>query len=116
MSSTPRLLDADILARLEVDLRAKSIPLIETMAPGLTDAQIDEIIGPADLRLPDEARAWWRWHDGPGPSTPVDASWLLPYRDARSLRGCVDHYLYVGREDGRIRAVGGATRDLRGMS
>ncbi len=95
-----------MLARLEAELRAKAIPFIETMAPGLTDAEIDEIIEPAHLIMPEEVRAWWRWHNGPGPDAPRDAGWLLPYRDARSLKACVDLYLYVGRDDRLIEPLG----------
>jgi len=36
------------------------------MEPGLTDEQIDEIIGPLGFPLPDELRTLYRWHNGSG--------------------------------------------------
>jgi hypothetical protein len=38
--------------------------LADRWRPGLSDAQIDELLLPAGIDLPEEARVWWRWHDG----------------------------------------------------
>lgn len=62
-SSAP-LLSGDLLNQLESRWRAQHAPLVEHLAAGLDDAQIDELTRPLGLRVPPEARAWWRWHNG----------------------------------------------------
>lgn len=54
---------ADLLERFASALRARGIP-VDDLMPGLGDDEIDEITGPVGLELPEEVRAWWRWHDG----------------------------------------------------
>jgi len=60
----PRLLDDELLDRFEARLRKAGAAVVENWAPGLTDAQIDELLVPLGIDLPEEARRWWRWHDG----------------------------------------------------
>ena len=52
------------LADLEREWRLQGAPVAEKAAPGLTDAQIDVLMAPVGIDLPDELRAWWRWHNG----------------------------------------------------
>jgi cell wall assembly regulator SMI1 len=52
------------LRRLEAAWRRQGAPILEHAAPGLTDAEIDDLMGPLDVELPEELRTWWRWHDG----------------------------------------------------
>ncbi len=58
------LLDVDLLLELEQRWRSQRAPLLTRLRPGLADAEIDRLSARVDLRLPDEARVWWGWHDG----------------------------------------------------
>jgi hypothetical protein len=58
------VLDNDLLADFEQALRDVGAKITEVWAPGLTDAEIDALTNQFDLRLPEEARRWWRWHNG----------------------------------------------------
>ena len=60
----PRLLGDDLLARLESTLRSLGVPWLDSMSPGLSNAQIDQAMAPLGLEAPLEARRWWHWHDG----------------------------------------------------
>jgi hypothetical protein len=83
------LLDAELLERFESSLRAAGIPAVDGLMAGLTDWQIDEIVGPVGLQLPEEVRAWWRWRNG-GP--PRHYTPLLPFRQMTSLQIAVAEY------------------------
>jgi hypothetical protein len=37
---------------------------VDDLSRGLSDAEIDTIIEPLGYGLPEEARRWWRWHNG----------------------------------------------------
>jgi cell wall assembly regulator SMI1 len=52
------------LDRLERVWRRLDSPLVDLLRPGLSDEQIDELMAPTGLTLPDELRLWWGWHDG----------------------------------------------------
>jgi cell wall assembly regulator SMI1 len=45
-------------------LCSHGVPLDDWPMSGLTDIEMDEMTAAVDLRLPDEARVLWRWHDG----------------------------------------------------
>jgi hypothetical protein len=65
---TPRTLTVDQLTQLK--LRWEKLGLvgvIDRLRPGLTDAEMDALTEPLGIVLPDEARAWWGWHDGTDP-------------------------------------------------
>ena len=64
------MLALDLLNRLEAAWRAQGAEIAGVLAPGLSNAEIDAIVAPTGLDLPDEARAWWGWHDGVSVSTP----------------------------------------------
>lgn len=87
--TAPRLLDADLLADFEAGLRAKGIDA-DALSPGLTDAEIDQIIEPWDLKLPDEVRVWWRWRNG-GP--PGNSLYLLPRRVMLDLEAAIQPHV-----------------------
>lgn len=59
-----RLLDTALLAELEATWQEAGAQIADVLAPGLSDGQIDELMAPTGLRLPDEARRWWGWHNG----------------------------------------------------
>lgn len=62
------MLTEDLLAELEAQWRRQRAPLVEALQPGLSDRDIDELTASLNLRLPHEARVWWRWHDGVRPT------------------------------------------------
>ncbi len=91
----PRL-DSALLARLEAQWAARGVPIVDHLAPGLTEDEMSEIMSPLGLRLPVEARAWWGWHDGvpwrpDGGPTPERA--LGPGLEYMPLRDAVEAYL-----------------------
>ncbi|MEV7968674.1 SMI1/KNR4 family protein [Sphaerisporangium sp. NPDC088356] len=47
------------------------------LAPGLRDAEIDDLLRPSGLVLPCEVRAYLRRHDGAQPTSRVVAPWLI---------------------------------------
>lgn len=78
------MLDEVLLEVFESSLRAVGAPIVKHREPGLDDAAIDELIVPLDLQLPDEARVWWRWHNGTVPDTPGRERCIMPGRDLLS--------------------------------
>ncbi len=58
------------LAELEQVWEQRDIPIRHHLQPGLTDVEIEQIMAPTGLTLPEEARAWWRWHNGVPDGTP----------------------------------------------
>jgi cell wall assembly regulator SMI1 len=52
------------LVHLERGWEAVGAPVRRCARPGLTSAEIDELMAPLGLRLPVEARLWWQWHNG----------------------------------------------------
>lgn len=86
-----RYLNDDLLAAFETRLRDRGATITETWAPGLTDAEIDQLLLPVDIDLPEEARRWWRWHNGShGAKGQPDE--LLPGRDLYALHSVADIY------------------------
>lgn len=51
-------------AQLERAWDSLDAPILGMLRPGLSDSQIDELMAPTGLVLPDELRWWWQWHDG----------------------------------------------------
>lgn len=91
-----RLLDSDLLTRLEAGWKNHAASIVDHLAPGLTDEEMSEITAPLGLSLPLEARAWWGWHDGvpwrpDGGATPERA--LGPGLEYMPLRDAVEGYL-----------------------
>lgn len=108
----PTLLDIDLLSRFEARLRALGALIVENWAPGLTDAQIDELLRPVGIDLPEEARVWWRWHDGVRRDAPSPTE-ISPARPHRALRLVLDEYSALREEmlelngiDALLRPVG----------
>ena len=77
------------MGAFESSLRAVGAPIVERWAPGLDDAAIDELVVPLHLQLPDEARVWWRWHNGTMPDTPGRERCIMPGRDLLSLQAAL---------------------------
>lgn len=49
----------DQIDRLVDALRQQGAPVVDRLAPGLSDREMDELTAPLDIRLPEEARTWW---------------------------------------------------------
>lgn len=106
MNAAPALLDADLLRRFEAILREKRIGIVDAWAPGLTDQQIDDIIAPTHLQLPEEARVWWRWHNGRRDGSPPLSWEIVPNRDLTSLGLAASAYRDAGAQDRLLQFVG----------
>lgn len=61
------MLDRDLLDRLERRWREGSPEIFERLAPGLSDAEIRDAVGPVGFSLPEEAVRWFRWQNGSEP-------------------------------------------------
>lgn len=74
------LLNETLLQRFEDTLRATRTSVVDHLQPGLTDREIDRLTAAVDVRLPTEARAWWRWRNGVAPDARMslvgDFRWL----------------------------------------
>jgi cell wall assembly regulator SMI1 len=87
-------LTRELLDGLEARWKARGVPLLERLAPGLTDEEIDATMAPLGLRLPAEAREWWRWHDGV-PATAINYTYerhLGPRLQYLPLAEAVERY------------------------
>lgn len=83
------VLDDELLADFEVRLRRIGAAVVEHWAPGLDDRRIDELLAPLGIDLPEEARVWWRWHNGTLPNAPPTATEIIPSREQAPLEGAV---------------------------
>jgi hypothetical protein len=63
------------------------------VSPGLTDDQIDAQTNAVGLVLPDEARTWWRWHDGANSNAPLQVQDIGPGCRFLSLADAIDSTL-----------------------
>jgi hypothetical protein len=79
------LLSDAALGEFVSELRRLGAPVADALAPGLTDAEIDELLAPLGIDLPEEARRWWRWHNGTDPHAPL-ASRMFGHRHLLSLQ------------------------------
>lgn len=80
--------------------------LLLGLAPGLSDAEIDALLGPLDLELPEEARVWWRWRNGTDPIAPTGMT-LFGDRHFLNLQQNVELYEDINAtwEDGRYNKL-----------
>jgi hypothetical protein len=88
----PTLLDQALLDRFDARLRAAGALVVDHWAPGLTDAQIDALLHPLDIDLPDEARVWWRWHNGTLVDPRKREAKISPGRHPLPLKEVADFY------------------------
>jgi cell wall assembly regulator SMI1 len=58
------VLDEGMLEALDQQWRRQGAPIAASLRPGLSDAEMEAIVGPLGVMLPAEARVWWGWHDG----------------------------------------------------
>lgn len=83
-------LDDELLAAFEARLRHVGAAVVGHFAPGLDDERIDELLAPLGVDLPEEARAWWRWHNGTAPGAPPTGTYIIPSRDLMPLEDAVN--------------------------
>lgn len=57
-------LHTELLQELHQRWRAQGAPIADALAPGIDDEQIERLTAPLGLRVSEEARVWWRWHNG----------------------------------------------------
>jgi cell wall assembly regulator SMI1 len=98
VSGEVRLLDDAILRELEERWRQVGAFIIRALRPGICDSEMDRVTAAVGLRVPNEARRWWSWHDGAEPQVSGIAAELGPGRAFLSLRASV-------RERGRLQQL-----------
>lgn len=86
------VLDRELLDKFEARLRGVGALIVDAWAPGLTDAEIDSLLLPLDVDLPEEARVWWRWHNGWRPDSSQLARAIIPGRWLTSLQVAAQEY------------------------
>jgi hypothetical protein len=98
MSTAENLLTSESVQKFERAL-FDSIPAVaDFLQPGLSDAEIDEIVGVLPGKLPSESRVWWKWRNGLPAWTstehPDSVPWALGGGEFRlsSLQQCVESY------------------------
>ena len=57
------------LAALEAAVLACRPEAAGLFRPGLSPQRLEDVAAAAGVRLTDEARVWWTWHDGSAPAT-----------------------------------------------
>jgi hypothetical protein len=111
----PRVLDDALLDELGGRWRDLGAPISDALRPGLTDAEIGALTAPLGLVLPEEARRWWRWHDGAS-AQPESLNWVdhrtLPSdRSGRGASAARSHMSKAERTPGSsLGRVGSAVR------
>jgi cell wall assembly regulator SMI1 len=60
----PVVLSDALLEELMRRWRSQGAPIVEHLRPGLTESELDAATEPLGVRLCDELRTWWGWHDG----------------------------------------------------
>ena len=61
---TPVTLTRNLIDDFNAQLQRVGAPLADSWTGGLTDEEIDAILLPLGIDLPEEARVWWRWQNG----------------------------------------------------
>ena len=88
----PTLLSLSLLDEFESRLRAEGLVAVRSLASGLTDAEIDALTGVHGIELPEEARVWWRWHNGSHAKVGDPAWYFLPFRQIFTLEYALSEY------------------------
>jgi cell wall assembly regulator SMI1 len=70
LSEPPRATDPaprltiELLEELHEQWVRNGAPITTALNPGLSDDEIDSLTAPLEIVMPDEARLWWKWHNG----------------------------------------------------
>lgn len=59
------------LTRLEAAWVRQGAPIVDFLAPGLSEDELDQWERETGMRLPPELRVWWAWHDGAADQPPA---------------------------------------------
>lgn len=88
------VLTVDLCEQLLAGWRRQGAPIAGNLAPGLSEAEMDELTAPLGVVLPDEARVWWGWRNGPRePPGPTGIEgYLGPMFGFYSLEDAVEAY------------------------
>lgn len=73
------------------ELERIEAPVARSLNPGLSDSEIDELLIPVGIDLPEEARQWWRWRNGSDESA-GDAQTLFGERHFVTLADEGEYY------------------------
>jgi cell wall assembly regulator SMI1 len=84
------LLSEELLLLFERRLREAGSPVARVLQPGLSDAELDVLAATLPVRLPEELRTWYRWHNGLDPSA---ADWTFALGNGRFLTSLQDSLL-----------------------
>jgi cell wall assembly regulator SMI1 len=80
------------LDRLDGAWRAQGAPTPDSLAPGLSEAELDAYAAELGFGLPGDLRVWWGWHNGAvdgvsSPGAAVGVTWsLMSLREALDQR------------------------------
>lgn len=96
---------AELLDKLEQELRKQGVPVDEYFCPGAPAAEVRSTFANNGLVAPDEAVVWFGWHDGVDRSRPSDK--VLPKFFSWSLSETVTSRLkldpnFIGFEDWQV--------------
>jgi cell wall assembly regulator SMI1 len=93
----PTPLTLALLDELGALWQRHGMPVARRLTPGLTDAEIDALASPLGLRVPAEARTWWRWHNG-AHDTSILTSGGKEYSSLERCLGSVAEMRGIARE------------------
>lgn len=85
-----------LLQRLEIVLRERAPTIADSLQPGLTKEQISEIESRYNIRLTDDLRSFYRWHNGmsaTGPRDFIPGHRFLPLEEAAKQRASLHEQL-----------------------
>jgi hypothetical protein len=106
----PQLLTKDLQVRFDHALVAAGAPIADVWQPGLSDDEIDALSDHYNIRLPEEARAWWRWHNGTPDGSLAE---ITPARQPKTLQYTLELFTELR---GVRRDVQGVDSRLRPVS
>ena len=105
-----RLLDNELLTNFERALESVGARITHVWAAGISDGEMDRLSAPVDIDLPEEARVWWRWHNGFVPDASPSDWELTPRRPLLDLKTSIEEYESAR---GAMRQLDGAEARLR---
>jgi hypothetical protein len=117
------ILDESLLDGLVAALRAQGAPIVDHLNAGIADAELDVLTAPLGIKLPAEARAWWRYANGVPRSAPLSSvglsasRWWAPLEEivheCREMREIASEGVPHGEPGLFIQGLVAADRDRR---
>lgn len=95
-----------LLGRLQSALESNAPPVAQALQPGLTEAELAAQEARGGFRLPEELRAFYRWHNGMGTNSPIG---LLPGHRFPPLEEVVGNRLALRQQSASATAFQRAT-------